>query len=199
MKLVLVLMALLLAAPAAMAQTAAQEPPATAGGATATPITPGQAAGAHSAPGATTEASPAAPAPPLRCDDHRHSYREPVPEDGARLGSSLTSTSATATASATSTRPWPGTKPTCAFWSTRTMAAARVPVTPEFELVLRGARQLAGRLAHQEHRRLSFVLRLVPGEPASDIEPGRRGPAPGLCLQLGRLRRPSSCSKPPTA
>lgn len=48
----------------ALAQSAAQEPPAAAGGATATPIAPGEAAGAHSAPGATTEASPAAPAPP---------------------------------------------------------------------------------------------------------------------------------------
>ena len=64
MKLVLLLMSGLLAAPAALAQTAAQEPPAAAGGATATPITPGEAAGAHSAPGATTEPSPAAPAPP---------------------------------------------------------------------------------------------------------------------------------------
>ena len=64
MKLVLLLMSGLLAAPAALAQTAAQEPPAAAGGATATPITPGEAAGAHSAPGATPAPSPAAPAPP---------------------------------------------------------------------------------------------------------------------------------------
>ncbi|MFZ1430284.1 MAG: hypothetical protein WAS21_26360 [Geminicoccaceae bacterium] len=52
----------LLAAPGAIAQTSAQDPPAAAGGVTATPITP-EASGAHSAPGATTEASPAAPAP----------------------------------------------------------------------------------------------------------------------------------------
>ena len=64
MKLVILLMAGMLAAPVALAQTSAQEPPAAAGGATATPITPGEAAGAHSAPGATTEASPAAPPPP---------------------------------------------------------------------------------------------------------------------------------------
>jgi hypothetical protein len=65
MRLVLVLISGVLAAPAAaLAQTSAQEPPAAAGGATATPITPGEAAGAHSAPGASTEASPAAPAPP---------------------------------------------------------------------------------------------------------------------------------------
>jgi hypothetical protein len=63
MKLVLTLMAALLAAPAVMAQNSAQEPPAAAGGATATPITP-ESSGAHSAPGATTEASPAAPPVP---------------------------------------------------------------------------------------------------------------------------------------
>lgn len=64
MKLVLMLAAGMLAALPAMAQTSATEPPAAAGGATATPITPGQAAGADSAPGATTEPSPAAPPAP---------------------------------------------------------------------------------------------------------------------------------------
>lgn len=63
MKLVLLALISLLAVPAAIAQNAAQEPPA-AGGATATPITPGEGAGAHGAPGASSEASPAAPAPP---------------------------------------------------------------------------------------------------------------------------------------
>ena len=63
MKLVLVVMAGLLGASTAQAQTSAQEPPAAAGGATATPITP-EASGAHSAPGGTTEASPAAPPVP---------------------------------------------------------------------------------------------------------------------------------------
>ena len=64
MKLVLLALTSLLAVPVAMAQNAAQEPPAAAGGATATPITPGEGAGAHGAPGASSEASPAAPAPP---------------------------------------------------------------------------------------------------------------------------------------
>jgi hypothetical protein len=64
MRLVLTLVFAMLAAAPVLAQTSAQEPPAAAGGATATPIAPGEAAGAHSAPGATTEASPAAPAPP---------------------------------------------------------------------------------------------------------------------------------------
>lgn len=52
----------LLVIPGAIAQTSAQDPPAAAGGATATPITP-EASGAHSAPGATTQASPATPDP----------------------------------------------------------------------------------------------------------------------------------------
>jgi hypothetical protein len=64
MKLMLTLAVGVLAAVPALAQTAAQDPPAAAGAATATPITPGEAAGAHAAPGATTEASPAAPVPP---------------------------------------------------------------------------------------------------------------------------------------
>jgi hypothetical protein len=64
MRLVMLALTGLLAVPAAMAQNAAQEPPAAAGGATATPITPGDGAGAHATPGASSEASPAAPAPP---------------------------------------------------------------------------------------------------------------------------------------
>jgi hypothetical protein len=64
MRLMVLALAGLLAIPAAMAQNATQEPPAAAGGATATPITPGEGAGAHAAPGASTEASPAAPPPP---------------------------------------------------------------------------------------------------------------------------------------
>ncbi len=64
MKLVLTLAVALLATAPALAQTSAQDPPPAAGGATATPITPGEAAGAHAAPGASTEPSPAAPAPP---------------------------------------------------------------------------------------------------------------------------------------
>jgi hypothetical protein len=61
MKLVLAFVVSLFSVPAAMAQTSAQEPPAAAGGATATPITP-ESSGAHSAPGASTDASPAVPA-----------------------------------------------------------------------------------------------------------------------------------------
>ena len=63
MRILPTLMISLLAMPAAMAQTSAQDPPAAAGGVTATPITP-EASGAHSAPGASTEASPATPAVP---------------------------------------------------------------------------------------------------------------------------------------
>jgi hypothetical protein len=59
MQLVLILVTVFLMAPAAMAQTSAQEPAAAAGGATATPITP-EASGAHAAPGAPAEPSPAA-------------------------------------------------------------------------------------------------------------------------------------------
>ena len=63
MRILPALMIGLLAMPAAMAQTSAQDPPAAAGAVTATPITP-EASGAHSAPGASTEASPATPAVP---------------------------------------------------------------------------------------------------------------------------------------
>lgn len=62
MRFVLAIALGLLGIPAAIAQTAAQDPPAAAGGVTATPATP-EASGAHAAPGATAEASPAAPAP----------------------------------------------------------------------------------------------------------------------------------------
>ena len=60
---------LLMAATAAMAQSTVQKnPPAAAGGATATPITP-EAPTTHSAPGATTEASSATPpAPPAEAE-----------------------------------------------------------------------------------------------------------------------------------
>jgi hypothetical protein len=64
MRLMVLALAGLFAIPAAMAQNATQEPPAAAGGATATPITPGEGAGAHAAPGASTDPSPAAPPPP---------------------------------------------------------------------------------------------------------------------------------------
>ena len=59
----------------------------------------------------------------------------------------------------------------------------------EFELVRRRARQAASRVPHQKHRRVAFVFRLVPGEPASDIKPDRRGVAPWLCLQMAGLWR----------
>ena len=64
MKLVTAVLAVLLtASPAALAQSTVQDPPAAAGGAPATPITP-EAPTTHSAPGASTEASPATPPAP---------------------------------------------------------------------------------------------------------------------------------------
>jgi hypothetical protein len=63
MRLVTAVVAGLLTATAALAQSTVQDPPPAAGGATATPTTP-EAPTTHSAPGASTEASPATPPAP---------------------------------------------------------------------------------------------------------------------------------------